>query len=313
MEEGDELLVGFFTSVCAAAVENGEGVVVAVENGYSMTPHPASDVFLAVDALSARNPDSTFRNGDLATLLDDAVLPTVGLLSASADDAESYALRTGYARDRVMAYQRCKSAALAACTKSASESDVARLRALPVSVREDLVSCEQHVMKRTGEAAEAAQHYNAAKRSAWNASMQFDRALSMMDNADATGISRQQIVGLATGEWNDNHADVAESDDNMGTERFVSFVFAPPDHKALAAANATGGGVRCSESRIVYPAYVTVHNSKGAIDHLPATATEQRPNSVIVPCAASLLCELHALSTKAGRNHVMIAHKIKLQ
>ena len=96
----------------------------------------------------------------------------------------------------------------------------------------------------------------------------------------------------------------------MGTERFVAFAFAPHNHEALVAANATGGGVRVDDSALAYPAYVTVHNSKGAVEHLPATATEAQPNSVVVPCAASLLCELHALSAKAGRNHVLIAHAL---
>lgn len=313
MEACDDSLVGFFTTVASAAIENGEGLIFAVEDGYCMTPRSATDVFLTVDAFSAHNPDATFRSAGLAALLEDAVLPTVGVLNAAANDAESWALQTGYARDRVIAYQRCKAAAFAQSVEGVTREEQCSLHMMAASVRSDLMSCEHNVMNQTGTDTGAPQEYNAAKRSAWNELNEFDHALSMMDNANATSVSRQQIEGLATGEWDEHSACAAASDGKLGTERFVSFTFAPANHTALSDANATGGGVRCTESRLVYPAYVTVHNSKGAIEHLPATASEARPNSVIVPCSASLLCQLHALSAKAGRNHMLIAHKVRLQ
>ena len=64
--------------------------------------------------MSAHNPTCTFRNSALSALLDDAILPTMGVLSPDADDAEAFALRVGYARDRVVGYQRVKAAALQA-------------------------------------------------------------------------------------------------------------------------------------------------------------------------------------------------------
>lgn len=301
-------LFEFVTDVCANASRNGEGLIMAIEDGYAAEN---ADVFLRVDSVAAHHPECTFRNTELSELLEDAVLPTIGVLNVSANDAETWALQTGYARDRVIAYQRCKSSVLAAHSVAATVDKQQQLAALPTSVRGDLQGCEEHVMKGTAPVDVDAHQYTACKRTAWEARYQHDRTPSLMDNVEATGISRKQIDGLTTGAWDDE--DSAVRDQKIGTERFVAFSFAPSDHQALVAANATGGGVRVEESVMAYPAYVTVHNSKGAIEHLPATATEQQPNSVIVPCAASLLCELHSLSAKAGRNHVLIVHRVNLK
>ena len=309
--EVEQHLFEFATEVCASAVKSGNGLVLAVEDGYAAQPHSASDVFLRVDAVAAHNPQSTFRNATLAAMLDDALLPTVGVLNASAGDAEAWALKAGYARDRVMAYQRCKAAALYARSTSVSAEAQARFSRLSDDVRADIRSCEEHAMDDTTTRPDVDQ-FNIAKRTARNLRHEFDNAPSLLDNAKATGISRHQIVGLSTGNWECGEGSAFDRDAKLGTERFIAFAFAPPDHEALMAANARGGGVRVDDAIVSYPAYVTVHNSKGAIEHLPAMETESHPNSVIVPCAASLLCELHSLSAKAGRNHVLIAHGIKL-
>ena len=313
--EGDthsgQTLFEFVSEVCATAARNGEGLILAVEDGYTATPQSASDVFLRVDAEAAHHPECTFRNAELATLLDDALLPTVGVLNASSDDAEAWALRVGYARDRVVAYQRCKASVLAAECTTVSAKARRDLATLPSNIHTDLMASEEHLMKSPAKGIECANEYNADKRTAWEYRDQYDRTPSLLDNVMATCISRRQIEGFTGGQWVDE--DNATRDQKLGTERFVSFAFTPADHVVMVAANATGSGVRIDESVMSYPAYVTVHNSKGAIEHMPATATEQRPNSVIVPCAASLLCELHSLSAKAGRNHVVIAHGISLK
>ena len=309
-DEGEKTastLLEFLTDVCASAAKSGNGLILAIEDGYAMQPHPASDVFLRVDAEAAHNPQSTFRNGQLSALLDDAVLPIMGVLNPEVDDSESWALKTGYARDRVVGYQKVKAATLGARSVGADEAARNECEATAAAVRKDLYDCEENVMHRVGWQPSAT-GYTEAKRQAWNARGVPDRAPSLMDNVQATGITRAQIVGMYTGKWEDEGN--AARDQKLGTERFIAFAFAPDDHEALVAANATGGGVHGPNGLMAYPAYVTVHNSKGAIDTLPATATESRPNSVIVPCAASLICELHALSAKAGRNHVLIAHQV---
>lgn len=306
-EDQPPQLFDFVTSVCGNAAAQGEGLVVAIEDGYSVTPSSVSDVFLRVDSVAAHSPQCTFRNSALGALMSDAVLPTVGVLDASAQDAEAWALKVGYARDRVFAYQKIKSVAM--------QPGVREYDAECADVRKDLVSCEDHVMKKNSVLADMldTETYNKCKRTAWDARDQQDRAPSLMDNLMATGITREQIDGMATGDWGECGEHAASRDGKLGTERFIAFTFAPPTNEVLVAANATGSGVRIDENLISYPAYVTVHNSKGAIEHLPATASESQPNSVIVPCAASLLCELHALSAKAGRNHVLIAHALKTE
>lgn len=304
MAEDEQSLLKFVTGVCGAAALRGEGLIFAIEDGYATnTQAPVSDVFLRVDAEAAHHPASTFRSKELAALLEDAVLPTVGVLNAEAEDAESWALKVGYARDRVIGYQRIKAAALhRACLGDAL-----------ATVRKELHDCEENVMGKAGWHP-AAEQYNMMKRTAWDQREDHDRTPSLMDNALATGINQAQLIGLATGNWTgEEEVDNAVRDKKLGTERFVSFVFAPSDHEVMVAANATGGGLRLDETTLVYPAYVTVHNSKGAIEHLPATAAEPQPNSVIVPCAASLICELHSLSSKAGRNPVLVAHTLKLE
>ena len=110
----------------------------------------------------------------------------------------------------------------------------------------------------------------------------------------------------------DAAVDAAARDSKVGTERFISIVFPPPNHALLVAANAADGGVRVTDAARAYPAYVTVHNSKGAIESMPATATEARPNSVIVPDAASLLYDLHALSMRCGRDPLLLTHAIRV-
>jgi autonomous glycyl radical cofactor GrcA len=312
MEEGEPSLFHLVTQLCANAVANGDGLVLAVDDGYAMHPTPASDVFLRVDAEAAHNPHSTFRNEQLGELLNDALLPTVGVLNASADDAESFALRVGYARDRVYAYQKIKDAALQAKSVEATAEVRLECTRRAEAVRKDLMATENKVMSGNSVRANMleAKDYNMAKRVAWDARHQPDRTPSLMDNVLATGLTRSQIVGLSTDKWEDDAPVAAECDAKLGTERFVALAFAPRDHEVLIAANATGGGVRIDDQRLSYPAYVTVHNSKGAIEHLPATEAEAHPNSVIVPCAASLICELHALSSKAQRNHVLIAHQV---
>jgi hypothetical protein len=279
--------------VCASAARASNGLVLAVEDGYAAD---AADIFLRVDAVAAHNPASTFRNAHLSAMLDDAVLPIMGVLKDGADDGEAWALKVGYARDRVVSYQKIKACAM-------------KFETPPASLRADLMSCEEHVMKGPQPSFAVAADYNSMKRTAWDAHLQFDRAPSLMDNTLASGISRAQIDALTGDKWDGADLDNAARDVKMGTERFIAFAFAPSDHEAMVAANATGSGVRGEDCSVVYPAYVTVHNSKGAIEHLPATANESQPNSVIVPCAASLICELHALSAKAGRNHVLIAHQ----
>lgn len=269
-------ILDLVTEVCAAAVHNGYGIVIAVPDGYATSPAPASDLFLAVDAEAAHNPASTFFDADLDLLLEKAPLPTIGVFNETSDDAESLALKAGYARDRVRAYQRLKQDKFNEKTERETGA-----------VKRNLTALEERILD--GGAFES----------------------ETEKNATAISISRDEMTGLCNSDIASNEL-TPDLGSKLGTERFVALVFASPSHEAMSAANASGGGIRVSESRLAYPAYVTVHNSKGAICALPATATEPRPNSVIVPCAASLVCRLHALacSNRADRNYELVAHHV---
>tara|TARA_Y100000389_G_scaffold67523_1_gene63833 strand:+ start:1659 stop:2555 length:897 start_codon:yes stop_codon:yes gene_type:complete len=289
----DQKLFEFAGELCRRASRNGDGLVLAVTDGYAAAN---TEIFLHVDAIAAHSPTSTFRSKQLSTMLDESILPTVGVLNPDARDEEAWALKVGYARDRVYAYQKIKTATLNGAP--GDTRDVAKT----------LRDCEDRVMKGLVISGfTSPEEYNTCKRAARTETPMFDREPSLLDNAMATGIDQTEIVVAATGEWG-VETEHAIRDSNLGTERFIAFAFPPAEHAALVAANATDGGVHAANGSTSYPAYVTVHNSKGAIEQLPANAVEPHPNSVIVPCAASLICELHSLSAKAGKGHVLIAH-----
>jgi len=256
------------------AARRQEGIIMAVENGYGLEPSSASDVFLKVDAESAHNPNATFRNAELECLLDDALLPTVGLL----EDNES-AMRTGFARERVIAYATCKASVLRSAAVSANPNEQQWLKEVVDNVGTRLREAESAIMNGT----RAATELDASERLA----CEIESALPPEGALKA----RQAKVG---------------------TERFVSFVFPPPDHSVLMAAGAVHSGLRTAKTQTVYPAYVTVHNAKGCIEALPATHVERRPNSFIVADAASMLYDLHALSCGAGREHLLITHSVEV-
>ena len=282
-KEKQEAIAVVVANLVHTAARRQDGIIMAVENGYSLEPASVSDVFLKVDAESAHNPNATFRNAELDCLLDDALLPTVGVL----EDNES-AMRTAFARERVIAYATCKASALRSAAVSANPNEQQRLKEVVDNVGTRLREAESAIMNGT----RAATKLDASERLACE-----------IESALPNGPDGVTFDDPSEGALEARQAKV-------GTERFVSFVFPPPDHSVLMAAGAVHSGLRTAKTQTVYPAYVTVHNAKGCIEALPATHVERRPNSFMVADAASMLYDLHALSCGAGRDHVLITHSV---
>lgn len=305
-------LCSYYEETCALAAARCSGLILAIEDGYGYESRPATSIFLNVDAVSAHNPACTFKNDALDTLLDDLPLPTVGTIDPSDDvDAETWAIRLGYARDRVMAYAECKAGLLKSSSVDTNDECAATLRALPERVKDALRQCEELVVGSAPDDRPAPVLVHGDKRVEWNDSglqqptLRQDRAVYGTP-LSAIGASASELAVAR-----DPAVQSTERDAKVGTERFISIVFPPSSHAILVAANAKEGGVSIAESVKAYPAYVTVHNSKGAIENLPATATEPHPNSVMVPDAASLLYDLHSLSTRCGRDPLLMTHEIR--
>jgi hypothetical protein len=271
----------FFGAICAMAAHRNNGLILAIEDSYETDDRSVSNVFLKVDADSAHSPNATFRNEELDTLLDDALLPTVGEL-----DPKDHAMRNGFARERVMAYAECKASLMQAHALSSGSQEQEQLLSVPSNVSTRLLEAEAVLM--SGMPVTPTQIDEIAASQIEYAT--FNNGKVVVPPMEA----EQQL----------------ERQSKMGTEKFISFVFPPHDHSELAAADAVKGGLRITDTDHAYPAYVTVHNAKGCIEALPATSTEQRPNSFIVGDAAAMLQELHALSRSANREHVLITHSL---
>ena len=268
-----ETTYSFFQELCKTSARNETGIVIAVDNAYAQTPCAATNVFLRVDAESAHAPDATFRNAELDTLLENTLLPTVGGI----EDGK-WAMSMGFARERVLAYAQCKAGLLKAHSLSADTIEQERLADMHTTIGKQLLAVEEALV-------------------------------------GGAPIVRSPLVELLASEVQADDADGCEKThactaERMGTERFIAFVFPPADHTELVASGAVDGGICVTASLSSFPAYVTVHNAKGAIESLPATSHELKPNSLMVNDAAALLTSLHSLSLNSGRNHAIISHKI---
>ena len=66
------------------------------------------------------------------------------------------------------------------------------------------------------------------------------------------------------------------------------------------------GCVRLPEDRVACPAYLTAHNTSGAVEPLVG----RKENSVIVPCAAEVVYHFHTRSLQCKRSPLVLAHGV---
>ena len=244
-----------------------------------------------------------------------------------------WALKMGYARDRVIACARVKAAELAkgnlgACAETRDElSDVARrARSERERAEAELARPRAADNPRTAPAVELN-----AKR------LQWERA-----SADVADAHRQQptylctpvVLGSSAREieaWADDPAlekdethEVAAQetaraaalarDAKMGTEMFVSIVFPDADHRRMRAGAAAGAALQTGEHAYQFPAVVSVHNATGALRAFPwplrMEVSDAPPSAFVTDDAAELLASLHALivAKEGGGDYLLLEH-----
>ena len=308
-----------------AAVERGEGLVLAIEQGAARGKADAIDQVaqhLCKEALKVD--ESAWHSDELERLVPldtrDATgfpcWPTSGEIVPDKKEVWCWALRMGYARDRVIAYARVKAAML----------DVGNLSCAP-ELQKELFGVWGRVNAglREAELTYEARDPNGLASPA--VELEAMRAQWLRAGADVIDAEQQQptllrtplVLGLTAREVVARAADPFLEDEAtfrvgaevrgtmpardalMGTETFVSFVFPATDHQEMFAVGASSAGVRATDAHKM-PAIVTLHNATGAVQQVASCMSAPKPYNVFVTDdAATLLANLHSLILAARR------------
>lgn len=329
--EVDPTLYAMYAQLCASAARRRTALTLAIEDGLVAVGDAGDTVGRVEDSVVAaaneRAGESAFESAELRDLIPserdaygypkvptDGVLPTP--LLEGAPDWE-WALRMGFARDRVMAY---------ACVKAAM-FDVQNLSSGPE------MQTEQFKVRDRADAWLREEELKLGRRGAENTDVghvaQEIRAIRQAWERTALDVPdahRQQpslrglpmMLGYTSGEIEAlagdpeirqydtvkaghlSKEDLAARDVKIGTETFVSVVFPASDNRQLAAAGAVDGAVVLSETSYVTPGMVTYHNVRGAIKPLNLK-TGGGANAFVTPDAAEVLARAHALARSAER------------
>ncbi len=309
-----EKVFAYFNDTCEWAVKNNKSLVFAIDAVDDLDP-----VFSFIDVFVCENQQSSFFNAELHEFLNNMPISTVG----SKSDMDNWAFECGYARDRVVAYSRCKAALLFSDSSFLSANRKFALLTVPQMARNELLMLEDCILNIPEFDRIEASEFLGSKRSRHVNRICNDTLPALYQpsivGCGLTGRSRDEIdafsadsacqTAMPRNAYIASQAAAATRDSKLGNERFVSLVFAPMDHAILAAAENATQDIATKK----FPAYVTIHNKKGLIEHLPTLdETLQSCNSFIVHDAASFMTELHALSSKSGRNHMLLHHDLFL-
>jgi len=324
----------FFHGIVTDASQNKRGLIVAIE-GYafsatlkstdSVDPPSPKRVFQRLDELALLN--STFHDTELEKLSEDALMPAYGTIDVNEPTPEAYALKCGYARDRAIAYNKLKWATFGMKKVEGDDQEGEAMEDVykqQEALKEQLAEIEQMIFANENPKEDTAE-YNAAKRREFAQCGVHDRTLTLADNGAAVEVTFNQMHALVddkanrteggiTEEIGDNafgRKAVSERDAKLGTEKFVSIVFPPHSHEVLVAAGVSQGGVRVSETQRCFPAWICIHGQTGAIEKLPSTKPTPFPNSMMVPCATTVLVEIASLLYEDNvYNPVLIQHEL---
>lgn len=334
----------FFEGQVAAAVTRRTGIALAIDNGvYSARAGTADDIDevaqrLCREALKA--PDSAWYSEELERLIprdyEDATgfpyVPTVGEVDKGEQAFQEpwcWALKMGYARDRVIAYARVKAALLDVHNLSSGPELHTALFRVWGRANAGMRDLEQTLKApratlRTDPAVEI--H---AQRTQW------ERLSEDMQNAQrqqptllraplVTGLTAREVAARATDPFLEREATYAagaetrklmpERDALMGTETFVSFTFPSTDHGELYAVGASAAGVRVGDKEHKMPALVTLHNPTGALEPLATRLGNGHPFNVFMTNdAATLLTDLHSLIMRARKSAPKVGEPLPLE
>lgn len=336
MDESPEAkLRSLFQGLVLAAVTRRRGIALAIENGAAGAAGGRTGEGDAIGTVNTqliaealRVEGAAWNSEDLRDLVplekvDDSGFPyvlTVGEVGKGEEACQEpwcWALRMGYARDRVIAYSRVKQAILDTRNLSTSPELGKALRKVWGRANAELRRAEL-----------ALKHPNRDRPS--NPAMEIMAQRQVWERAgqDLQGAHRQQptllrkslVEGLTARELgamaidpllkeDATHAVAAATRDLMperdaliGTETFVSFTFPAVDHEELYAVGATEVGVRTTEKNEgKMPALVTMHNPTGALTSWK-TPSGLMQNTFFTTDAAELLAKLHTLIVSARTN-----------
>lgn len=333
LTEEEQKLRRFFEGQVVGAVTRRTGLVLAIEEGTTYNKNRGLDNIGEVAQWLCRAtldaPDgSAWHSTELESLvpLGEAdgtgfpIVPVVGEVGRSEEDCKQawcWALRMGYARDRVIAYARVKQAMLDVHNLSAGpELHTALFRVWDranAGLREVELALKA---SRTAPRADPAAELNAMRT-------QWARTGEDVQNAQrqqptlrcaplVTGLTAREVGARAADPFLEKEETFAvgaetlalmpERDALMGTEIFVSFTFPATDHEELHAVGADVGGVRTDENERRMPALVTLHNATGALESLAICLGATKPFNVFMTHdAAALLAKLHSLIVEARR------------
>ena len=332
----DEQLLQWFRAVAAAAATRRTGIILAIDGGSSMDEHDDIEkVAQKIITDAAASPAAAWASGELKGLvpddkstdpLDMPYVPTVG---EAPEGKESWrvpwcwALRVGYARDRVIAYARVKAAMFEVHNLSSGpEVQAAMFRVLDrasalLRTHDDSLKNGDPDSRPRPEEEIKSQRLQWLRAAAELPNAQRQQP-TMIRSPAVTGLTAREVEAIASDPGFDDPntfaicqatAEIIDARDAlMGTETFVSFVFPARDHREMHAVGAADQGVRVEPHGVIeghhkYPAMVTLHNATGAIENiLPKEGVSQASNVFVTNDAATLLKDLHSLIVKARKD-----------
>lgn len=328
----DEQLYMYFNALCASCATRGSGMILAIEEG--TTTDASDDIQKVAQALwDAVNEDfeTTWTSKEIAALvpLDSPnrdgfpQVPVHGKVLAECEQGDPmphwcWALRMGYARDRVIAYGQVKQAMLDAANITTSPEKHAKLFGVWGAANTRLRTHEGNLRALVTRDPEDELK---TMRAAWY------KATATIGNAhrqQPTMLRAQAVTGLTSLEIEALAADTrlqlqatldvgkqsreghAARDALLGTETFVAFSFPHRTHKEMHAVGAEEQGVhvgvKYEHDDFRMPAMVTLHNATGAVEPLCRRMGEKCAlNVYMTHDAAGLLLQLHSLIVTARK------------
>lgn len=230
-------------------------------------------------------------------------------------------LRSGYARDRVIAAGKIKHAMMAVECLEATNELRARHRLIPNQLKSWFAKFEKS-MNDSGTTLQTPSVISLMKRNQWSNTQQVDndalhRQLTLLQATPIVGNTLSEVEALAADPnvARDATIDVARNaietqharDRFLGTEMFVAFSFASRDHRAVVAAGGSEGGLAIENGERAFPAMVTLHAPDGTTGALVCPSSDS-PNVMTIGDAAVLMAKVHALSRECGRDATLLEH-----
>jgi len=329
---GKEELCTFYASRCHAAAAGRLGIIVAVERGVDVRA-----IKQRLDAMQAEDPACSFLNVDLNELIPphgSGAFPHVDTDGQAPDENPDnvdwiWALKMGYARDRVYAYSECKAALLNEGNNDATPEKLERETGTWKRTRARLEGFESRLAVASADVRGNPNEVIRAKRAMWERAQESmggarRQQVSCLQDRLTHGLTAEEIEAVASDPLLVNGKEIVDvgrkaakqsgaRDELLGQETFVSFVFPEESHDTLMSAGAASCGIAIGNRKLIFPAYVTMHTPTGMlINFPPGMQGGTPPNSLMVNDAAALLCDIHTLAKEAGRGHMMLEHALSV-